>query len=161
MHKFAVFLALLFVGCNVAPRHPNLSAYEKDLKLSIRLASSAARAGGQLQLDFELENTGNRQLITCRYRESFVSFWGLQAKYARTRLGPLVDHQYCEVRMSVAPHQVVRWREMVDVPNVEAGPSKVMAAVRLVDPSDCDEYGCYDALASATAAEPLMVVPGG
>jgi hypothetical protein len=120
----------------------------------------AVRTGAQLRIDFNLENTGNRELTACRYRNSFVHFWGLEAKYVKTRVGAMVDHQYCEVEMHVAPHESVRWSETVEVPNVQAGRSKVMAAVRLVDPSDCDGYGCYDALVSASAAEPVVVSSG-
>jgi len=160
VHKFAIPLTLLFVGCTVAPPHPNLSAYEKDLRLSIRPAAVTASAGSQMQLDFALENTGSRRLVACRYHDSWVTFWGLKARYAKTRMGDLVDHQYCEVRMNIAPGQVVQWSETVRVPDVEVGPSKVIASVRLVDPTDCDEYGCYDTITSATA-EPLIVSPGG
>ena len=145
----------------LAPRHANIAAYEKDLRLSIRPAANDVNAGSRLQIDFTLENTGNHRLSACRYGDSAVHFWGLEAKYARTRLGPVVDHQYCEVTMSIAPHERVLWSETVEVPSVQAGPSKVMAAVRLVDPTDCDRYGCYDALISATAAEPIIVSSGG
>src|SRR6476619_3734734 len=127
MLRNITLLALAFAGCTFAPSHANLSAYEKDLRLTIRPVVGSVRAGDRFQIEFTIQNTGNRELTACRYRDSWVHFWGLESKYVKTRPGPLVDHQYCEVRMNIAPHQGVQWSEVIEVPKVQAGPSKVMA----------------------------------
>jgi len=160
MHRLTTFFALMFAGCTLAPQHTNISVLTKDCHLSIHPAADAVKPGSLLQIDFTLENRGNRQITACRYGDSTVHFWGLEARYIRDRFGPIVDHQYCEVTMHIPPHATLVWRETVEVPNVPAGPSKVMASVRLVDPTDCDHYGCYDAFVSATAPEPLIVSSG-
>ena len=132
----------------------------RRLREGSTLVHSASLAiGSHLQVGFLLENIGTRALVACRYAESTLHFWGIDAKYVKSRLGPAVDHQYCETKMRIAPGETIRWIENVEVPKVEPGSVKIMASVRVVDPNDCDRYGCYDAQVSATASQQHTIVP--
>jgi len=158
MPRFMLVVALALVGISCAStRHSNLARFEKDLSLTVRNRQTSATTGSTLSLTFTLENRGTRAATACRYIESTVHFWGLDSQYAVGRLGPVVDHQYCEVKFTITPGESIEWVEEVPVPNVPPGNAKVMASVRIVDPTDCDPYGCYDTNVSATSERPLAI----
>ena len=151
-----VALALVAISCT-STRHSNLARFEKDLSLTVRNRQASAKTGSTLSLMFTLENRGTMAATACRYLESTVHFWGLDARYAVGRLGPVIDHQYCQVKFTIAPGGSIEWFEAVPVPNVPPGNVKLMASVRIVDPTDCDQYGCYDTNVSATSETPLAI----
>lgn len=117
-----------------------LTAYRADLSVAIHPLAGSARVGSHVSVLFELTNDGSVPIDGCVGPAKGIAFKGTCSRWLQT----LVDHPYCDQRFSLQPGQRYTWTSDVYVEDPGPGAVMLSAWVQVVNPNDCDEYGCYD-----------------
>lgn len=95
--------------------------------------------GRPLVVEFTLENRGAATIEAC-FGPSFE--WTLwDGKQARGVAEP-VDHPTCVQRFALPPGGRASREYTTRVPEFPAGPARLVGTVQVVDPTQCEEYGC-------------------
>ncbi|HEX6852277.1 MAG TPA: hypothetical protein VF139_12820 [Candidatus Polarisedimenticolaceae bacterium] len=110
------------------------------LRAAIRpVQDDAIVVGRPLVVEFTLENRGAATIEAC-FGPSFE--WTLwDGKQARGIAEP-VDHPTCVQRFALPPGGKASRAYTARVPEFPAGPARLVGTVQVVDPTQCDEYGC-------------------
>lgn len=113
--------------------------YDKALTLSIKPASREVKIGAQVPTRYVLRNISVTTQVGCLTDRRGYTLWGTAD--LKQRVG-VVDHNYCQKPLRLAPGKQLEWSEEVEVLDVGAGEAKLSAWVQVADPRTCDQYGC-------------------
>lgn len=155
-------LAVYPLGCRSGlPERPStvarnrvliaLADYKENLELTVEPSVTEFLPNQKVSLRLIVRNIGKKLVSACAGEGTVIHLWGIDERYAKILHFDLVDHPFCQESITLNPGERFVRQVVVAIPAVRPGQAKFMASFMVLDPRDCDRYGCYDLRLSSSS----------
>ena len=120
-----------------------LQSYHSVLHAELSTSLVTVAVGQYLPLHFTLTNTGRIPIDACI---GLARQYSIVSDSRTVELKHLVDHPICSGRFQLQNGEHIAWDEEFKIPELMVGQTRIAAAIQIVNPRDCDKYGCYDTM---------------
>jgi len=135
----AISVVVALASC-ASHRSPD-PGYRHLLELELRFRTDTVALGGTLESTWVLRNLTETSIAACLSERWGYTVIGTHDAPGR---GRLVDHPRCHRAFMLDPGDTLEWPEVLEIPSsLGPGPLRVHGWVYVVQPDNCDRYGCY------------------
>lgn len=149
LRPIAVLSLVGLASC--ASHRPPDPGYRQRLQLELRFRTDTVELGRTHDSTWVLRNLTETSLGACLSERWGYNLIGTDDAPGR---GHLVDHPWCHRAFTLDPGGTFEWSELLEIPgSIGAGPLRVNGWVYVVQPDNCDRYGCYGDYVSSDFVE--------
>jgi hypothetical protein len=139
---YSLCLILCFACTSVRPWN------RKNISLELTMTPNIPFGveGNVLPISYSLKNKSNNPFHACFARERRIVIKGSRSAVGTWAKGynSIVDHPTCMKgsHFTLEPSSTLEFVNDFEIPKVGGGEAIMLSTVILLDPNDCDQYGC-------------------